>query len=76
MPEKISQMYDLLNEYDIHIEEEKDLNVANYYIVVYILKNKQIVEEKYGIGLNVMSDPKLNYLIADTIRQKIKEIKN
>lgn len=72
MPEKISQMYDLLNEYDIPIETNEDLNKANYYIVVYIIKNKQIIEERYGIPMNVMSDMNCNYLIANTIRNKLK----
>jgi len=69
-----SQMHDLLNQYDIPVEDDQDINTINYYSAVFIIKNSELTENLFGIKFGVTSDPKSNYALATQMHRKIKKI--
>jgi hypothetical protein len=76
MPSKVSksQMHDLLNQYDIPVEDDQDINTINYYSAVFIIKNSELTEQLYGIKFGVTPDAKSNYALATQMHRKIKKI--
>ena len=69
-----SQMHDLLNQYDIPVEDNEDINTIHYYSAVFIIKNSELTENLFGIKFSVTSDPKSNYALATQMHRKIKKI--